>query len=93
LIGFPVAVHANRTMICSSLGTRHGPAAHLHSVSERVVVADRVIARIRVEIHPTREPDRILRQEEPDSYSVVPVPGGNVFSGKDFRSDRTSPRS
>ena len=38
---------------------------------EGIVVADGVVARIRVEIHPTREPDRILRQEKPDCQSVV----------------------
>jgi len=39
--------------------------------AERIVVADWIVARIGVEIHPAREPDRILRQEEPDSWSVV----------------------
>jgi len=55
---------------------REGSMSFWIPQSKGVVVANWVIPRVRVEIHPTREPDRILRQEKPDNLGVIPLATG-----------------
>jgi hypothetical protein len=59
--------------LIGALGTL-GPVIRLRTQSERVRVVDRIAAPKPVQVHSTRQPDRVLLRKPPGCRVVIPVP-------------------